>query len=130
MLALGFKVILKTESQNLISYYKNGTHKMNLEDLSLEELKSLQNDVAVALYNFEKRKKAEALAEIKSLAHAKGFSLDELLGGEAAKGKRAPAVAKYADPANPDNTWSGRGRKPKWLVAQIESGKSVEDFAI
>ena len=31
---------------------------MNLEDLSLEELKSLQNDVAVALYNFEKRKKA------------------------------------------------------------------------
>jgi len=130
MLALGFKVILKTESQNLISYYKNGTHKMNLEDLSLEELKSLQNDVAVALYNFEKRKKAEALAEIKSLAHAKGFSLDELLGGEAAKGKRAPAVAKYADPANPDNTWSGRGRKPKWLVAQIENGKTVEDFAI
>ena len=130
MLALGFKVILKTESQNLISYYKNGTHKMNLEDLSLEELKSLQNDVAVALYNFEKRKKAEALAEIKSLAHAKGFSLDELLGGEAAKGKRAPAVAKYADPANPDNTWSGRGRKPKWLVAQLDQGKSVEDFAL
>ena len=130
MLALGFKVILKTEAQNLISYYKNGIQKMNLEDLSLEELKSLQNDVAVALYNFEKRKKAEALAEIKSLAHAKGFSLDELLGGEAAKGKRAPAVAKYADPANPDNTWSGRGRKPKWLVAQLDQGKSVEDFAL
>ena len=103
---------------------------MNLEDLSLEELESLQNDVAVAIYNFEKRKKAEALAEIKSLAHAKGFSLDELLGGEAAKVKRAPAVAKYADPANPDSTWSGRGRKPKWLVEQIESGKTVEDFAI
>ena len=130
MLALGFKVILEIEAQNLISYYKNGTHKMNLDDLSFEELKSLQNDVTVALYNFEKRKKAEALAEIKSLAHAKGFSLDELLGGEAAKGKRAPAVPKYADPANPGNTWSGRGRKPKWLVAQIENGKTVEDFAI
>ena len=103
---------------------------MNLEDLSLEELTSLQNDVAVALYNFKKRKKAEALAEIKSLAHAKGFSLDELLGGGAAKGKRAPAVAKYADPANPDNTWSGRGRKPKWLIVELENGKSVEDFAI
>ena len=130
MLAFGFKVILDIECLNLISYCKNGTHKINLDDLSLEELKSLQNDVALALYNFEKRKKAEALAEIKSLAHAKGFSLDELLGGEAAKGKRAPAVAKYADPANPDNTWSGRGRKPKWLVAQIENGKTVEDFAI
>ena len=103
---------------------------MDLNNLSLEELKSLQNDVAVALYNFEKRKKADALAEIKSLARAKGFSLDELLSDGKAKVKRAPAVAKYADPANPDNTWSGRGRKPKWLIAELENGKSVEDFAI
>ena len=103
---------------------------MDLNNLSLEELKSLQNDVAVALYNFEKRKKADALAEIKSLAHAKGFSLDELLSDAKATVKRAPAVAKYADPANPDNTWSGRGRKPKWLIAELENGKSVEDFAI
>jgi len=106
------------------------SEKMDLNNLSLEELKSLQNDVAVALYYFEKRKKADALAEIKSLAHAKGFSLDELLRDAKAKVKRAPAVAKYADPANPDNTWSGRGRKPKWLIAELENGKSVEDFAI
>ena len=120
----------KTDNKQFILQNRNERHKMNLDNLSLEELKILQNDVAIALYNFEKRKKAEALAEIKSLAHAKGFSLDELLGSEVSKGKRAPAVAKYADPANPDNTWSGRGRKPKWLVAQLDQGKSVEDFAL
>ena len=74
--------------------------------------------------------KAEALAEVKSVAQARGFSLDELLGAASTKSKRGPVPAKYADPANPNNTWSGRGRKPKWLVAQLDQGKSVEDFAL
>lgn len=103
---------------------------MNLDNLSLQELKTLQSDVVVAIANFEKRKKAEALAEVKAVAQAKGFSLDELLGTASTKSKRAPVAAKYADPANPDNTWSGRGRKPKWLVAQLDQGKSVEDFTL
>ena len=103
---------------------------MNLDNLSLQELKTLQSDIAVAIANFEKRKKAEALAEVKAVAQAKGFSLDELLGTASTKSKRGPVPAKYADPANPDNTWSGRGRKPKWLVAQLDQGKSVEDFAL
>ena len=103
---------------------------MNLDNLSLQELKTLQGDVVVAIANFEKRKKAEALAEVKAVAQAKGFSLDELLGTASTKSKRGPVPAKYADPANPHNTWSGRGRKPKWLVAQLDQGKSVEDFAL
>lgn len=103
---------------------------MNLDDLSLKELKSLQNDVAVAIHNFEKRKKAEALAELKAVAQSKGFSLEELLSDGPVKGKRAPAVAKYADPANPELTWSGRGRKPRWLAEQLDQGKSLEDFLI
>ena len=103
---------------------------MDIENLSLPELKSLQNDVAIAIADFKKRKRAEALAEVKAVAQAKGFSLDELLGTASTKSKRGPVPAKYADPANPDNTWSGRGRKPKWLVAQLDQGKSVEDFAL
>ena len=103
---------------------------MNLDNLSLQELKTLQSDVAVAIANFEKRKKAEALAEVKAVAQAKGFSLDELLGTASTKSKRGPVPAKYADPANPDNTWSGRGRKPKWMVEALANGSSPEDFAI
>jgi DNA-binding protein H-NS len=103
---------------------------MDLETLSLKELKDLQDKVAVAIFDFEKRKKAETLAELKELANSKGFTLEELL--EETKGKKAktPVAPKYADPANPDNTWSGRGRKPKWLAAALENGASVEDFAL
>jgi DNA-binding protein H-NS len=44
--------------------------------------------------------------------------------------KRSPAVAKYANPANPSDTWSGRGRKPRWFDAALKSGKKPDDLAI
>jgi DNA-binding protein H-NS len=103
---------------------------MDLEKLSLDELKVLQNEVAVAIFNFEKKRKAETLAELEALAHAKGFSLKELLNNFNGKSNKKSVAPKYADPANPENTWTGRGRKPKWLVKALESGCTAEDFAI
>jgi len=103
---------------------------MDLNTLSLKELKDLQDKVAIAIFDFEKRKKAETLVELKALAQSKGFSLEELLDNGKANKKKAPVAAKYADPANPDNTWSGRGRKPKWLAAALENGASIENFAL
>jgi len=43
----------------------------------------------------------------------------------AAKGK--PVAIKYRDG---DNTWTGRGNKPRWLVARLEEGKQLADFAV
>ena len=103
---------------------------MDLEKLSLEELKTLQSEVSVAILNFEKRKKAEALVELKALALAKGFSLEELLENYKGKRTKKSVAPKYADPENSENTWTGRGRKPKWFVAGLESGFTAEDFAI
>ena len=102
---------------------------MNLEMLSLKELKDLQDKVAVAIFDFEKRKKAETLAELKALAESKGFSLDELMDVSKDK-KKKPVAAKYADPEHSERSWSGRGRKPKWLVTALESGRSIEDFTL
>lgn len=103
---------------------------MELEALSLKELKDLEKKVSIAIVNFEKRKKAEALAELKALARSRGFSLEEILEETKVRKQIAPVAAKYADPANPNNTWSGRGRKPKWLATALESGLSMEDFAL
>ncbi len=102
---------------------------INLDDLSLKELKDLQNSVAKAIANFQDRHRRAALAEIEEMARAKGFTLSELAGLSTPR-KRAPAVAKYADPADRTSTWSGRGRKPRWFVSALKSGKSPEDLAI
>ncbi len=102
---------------------------MNLNALSLKELKDLQSQIAKAIATFEDRKKKEALSELEEKARSMGFSLAELT-GTAVSRKRAPAVAKYANPANPSETWSGRGRKPRWFEAALNAGKSPEDLAI
>jgi DNA-binding protein H-NS len=38
------------------------------------------------------------------------------------------AEAKYRDPANHDNTWSGKGKRPGWLREYIDSGRALEEF--
>jgi len=106
--------------------------KIKLDKLSLDELKQLQNDVAIAIYEYEERRKEEAKAAIEAKAKEFGFSLDELLSDEKgkSKGKSAKIAPKYADPADPTVTWSGRGRKPKWVEAYLAEGKSLDDLKI
>lgn len=37
---------------------------------------------------------------------------------------------KYRNPANPKETWTGRGRQPRWMAAQVKAGKKPEEFLI
>ncbi len=101
----------------------------DINSLSLKELKDLQSQIAKAITSFEDRKRKQALAEIEEIARSKGFSLAELTGSSATR-KRAPAVAKYANPADTSETWSGRGRKPRWFASALAGGKRPEDLAI
>ena len=104
---------------------------MDLNSLSLAELKKLHKDVSSAIANYEDRAKSKARAELEAQARALGFSLAELVGDAGAvKRTRAPVSAKYRHPENPSETWSGRGRKPAWFAAAIAAGKTPEDLAI
>jgi DNA-binding protein H-NS len=102
---------------------------LNLEAMSLKELKSLHKDLAKAISSYEDRHKAEARAKLDAIAKELGYSLAELIGTEV-KPTRAAAAAKYRHPENTTLTWSGRGRKPLWFVAALDAGKSPEDLAI
>lgn len=103
--------------------------KINLDAMSLKELKELHGQVGKAISSYESRKKQEALSALEEKAKSLGFSLSELL-GETQTRKRKPARAKYANPANKDETWTGRGRKPRWVEAALKSGKSLNDMLI
>ena len=70
-----------------------------------------------------------ALAALEDKARELAFSLPELRSGSTSK-KRRPAKAKFANPANPAQTWTGRGRKPRWIEAALSSGKSLDDMLI
>ncbi|MDU8909864.1 H-NS histone family protein [Aestuariicoccus sp. MJ-SS9] len=102
---------------------------IDLDALSEKELKKLRGDVDKALKTLDARRLAEAKRAAEHAAKEYGFSLDELLGsGGGAKGSKG--MPKYANPADPTQTWTGRGRKPNWVIEALNSGKSMDDMAI
>jgi DNA-binding protein H-NS len=103
--------------------------EIELDRLSLKELKDLRAKVDRAISGFEDRKKKEALAELEETARKMGYSLAELTSLTGVR-KRRPAAPKYANPADATDTWSGRGRRPRWVTAALAAGKSLEDLAI
>jgi DNA-binding protein H-NS len=112
---------------------------MDLTKLSRQDLSKLKSDIERELKKRERGEKAAAKKKIQAIAQSAGFTVDELFDEKKPKaaksaapaaGKRAKAKVKYRDPKNAKNTWSGRGRMPKWLAAEIEKGKKKEDFAV
>lgn len=102
----------------------------DIENMSSKELADLIESASGQLAQKKEQEKASVKAELEALALTRGFTIAELFGSEKAKGSRGKVAPVYRDPENPENTWTGRGRKPKWLVAALESGKSIDDFRI
>ncbi|MEZ5684424.1 MAG: H-NS histone family protein [Paracoccaceae bacterium] len=102
---------------------------MDLENLSLAELKELRGRVERAITSFEERKKKEAAKQLEEKARELGYSLNELVNLAPAK-TRKPVAPKYANPADAAQTWTGRGRKPIWVQEALASGKTLDDLKI
>lgn len=102
---------------------------VDLEKMSLADLKALHKDLEKAIKTFEARKLAEARTVLEAKARELGVSLDAILGGKPARATSS-AAPKYRHPENPSLTWSGRGRTPKWIADHESNGGSREDYAI
>ena len=103
-----------------------------LAKLSYQQLLETQNKVAAAIAKRKEQERAEVKAKISALAADSGFDINELVGNQRKSGKFAgkKVAAKFAHPKDPSLTWSGRGRQPLWLAAEIKKGKKLESFAL
>ncbi len=72
---------------------------------------------------------ASVVAEIQARMKEYGITLDDLKGGAKKAKSRGTVAAKYYNPATGDS-WSGRGRAPRWLVAEMEKGRAKESFLV
>ena len=103
---------------------------LDLNTLDLKELKALQAKLTKAISTFEERRKKDALVQLEEKARELGFaSLSELTGAQVAR-KRAASTVVYANPENLEETWSGRGRKPRWFLDAVAKGLSAEDMLL
>lgn len=105
----------------------------DISKLSYNELRKLA-DAAMALAETKRGEEIKVLADgYAKKAAAAGFSPQEAI--DALKpylprtGKGGSAV-KYRDPADPSNTYGGKGKRPTWLREYIEAGRSLDEFAV
>lgn len=99
----------------------------SLDNMSFAELAQMEARIARAKIEKQNAARTELRERIMSMVKEHGFELQDLF-GKSRKGKGSVAV-KYRDPQNPENTWTGRGRMPRWMVAATKGGKAKkEDF--
>jgi len=103
---------------------------INVDKLPLKELIDLEARVKKAIVSARDRERSEVMQEMKALAAKRGLSITELFGATRGSAKGGKVAVKYRNPDNPEDTWTGRGRQPKWLVAALKKGAKVDDFAL
>ena len=113
--------------------------KIDVDKLSLRELDSLLVAAELRKSLLSKRRPVAVVRrELIALAMSLGYAIEELInvradsgvGKPAKRRKRVRVAAKYRDPENKRQTWSGRGRMPRWLADRTKRGQSVADFLI
>lgn len=105
---------------------------MDLSHLSLEELNALLQQIQVVIAERRKEAAGALLVEIKQKASLLGMSLSEfrdLLTGSGRAGVRGKAAVRFRHPET-GAEWSGRGRKPLWYLAWLESGRLEEELDV
>lgn len=105
--------------------------QLSTEELTkapLKELLALQERLNKAIVLRRDTEKQEVYEKICSLALEHGFELNDLLSKKPTKKGSLPA--KYRNPDNKEQSWTGKGRKPSWLIALLDAGKKLEDFAV
>ena len=119
-----------------------GPEHLELENMSDAELRGLMQHAKETLA----QRIQERMDEFRALAREGGFEVTLTKigeGGERRRRRRSQSQdgsegddrrravhPKYQNPDNPEENWSGRGRKPKWVEEKLAAGQSLDELAI
>ena len=95
----------------------------NLESMSADELWILHEKIRSILST---KLEAEKHELVRRLAQLKG----RIEHKEKARRPYPKVHPKYRNPERPSETWSGRGKQPRWVGAQLRTGKKINDLLI
>lgn len=104
--------------------------RMNLEKLSIKELGELKDEIDAEIGERRVKERESMKAKLAEMAANSGFSVNELFGGKRGGGRTGKVPPKYRNPENASETWTGRGRQPRWLVAAMKKGAKLDRFLI
>lgn len=98
---------------------------MDLSNLSLGELRTLQEDIKKQMKKREQDDLVKAREQILAIAQSVGVSVKELVGA-GLRQKTGTVAVRYRNPNDASQQWTGRGRQPKWVKEWTDSGKAMD----
>jgi DNA-binding protein H-NS len=103
---------------------------INFSTMSVDELWQLHEEISQVLsarLTSEKRELEKRLAQLRrDFDVSQGDSVSTTI-----ERRKYPRVfPKYRNPNEPSETWSGRGKQPRWLAAALKTGHTIEEFVI
>lgn len=107
---------------------------MDLSNMSSAQLRDLQTQLDSELKKREGEGRVKAREEILAIVKAVGVPLNELIGNPVrvnkAQKSTGTVAARYRNPADAAQQWTGRGRQPKWVKEWVDSGKELDGLRI
>jgi DNA-binding protein H-NS len=116
---------------------KKQMKKSDLEAMALDDLWALHEQISSILSSrivAEKQQLERRLVQLGRGRELQGPAAPEQMSDKTDRDRprrKYPRVCpKYQNPAVPSETWSGRGKQPRWLVSALKAGRTIEDFRI
>jgi DNA-binding protein H-NS len=112
------------------------TKKINLDAMSIDRMWQLHEEISQALsvrLTTEKRELEKRLAQLRresEMRRSEPADTQSTKGPRRERRKYPRVSPKYRNPKEPSETWSGRGKQPRWLVAALKTGHTIEEFVI
>lgn len=122
-----------------VSDCEGAMRMQDLESMDFEELWLLHEELTKLLVEKIAAEKTALEKRLAMLSRVGEFSLGEsdipkpaADAGSAAEqaAARAKVPPKFRNTSPPFETWSGRGKRPRWMVKALQSGGHAEDFRI
>lgn len=102
-----------------------------LSSMALHELHELVQKAERALEDKKKSERNNVIKHIKELAASIGVTVTISEGTKPVSIRKGAKVApKYRNPSDHNQTWTGRGVKPRWLSELVKAGRRIDDFKI
>ena len=111
---------------------------IDISKLNQDQLTTLAAQVQARIAELQIEKIAKMRDKVMAMVTSEGIEYAELMGHSVSKRGKSKSIAKgkakvnpkYRNPANKGETWSGRGRQPRWFAAAIKAGKKPTSLLI
>ncbi|MGH8041104.1 MAG: H-NS family nucleoid-associated regulatory protein [Rudaea sp.] len=101
-----------------------------LKNLNKKQLAELIQRASSRSRELDAAEMDKVRADVRAYSKSLGYTIEQLFGGRGRKKQRRKAAPKYRNPADSSQTWSGRGKRPRWFNAAIKAGRKEKDLLI